>query len=71
MTVNFVHDAKHSAAVVTYPLQVLAFAGEGLSCRWEGGGDKSGGSDTLTESDKMHDVSFNLQKVPLKQSWPK
>lgn len=36
MTVNFVHDAKHSAAVVTYPLQVLAFAGEGLSCRWEG-----------------------------------
>lgn len=36
MTVNFVHDAKHPAAVVADPLQVLAFAGVGLSCRWGG-----------------------------------
>lgn len=33
VTVNFVHDAKHPPPVVTYPLQVLAFAGEGLGCR--------------------------------------
>lgn len=33
MTVNFVHDAKHASAVVTDPLQVPAFAGEGLGCR--------------------------------------
>ncbi len=33
VTVNFVHDAKHPPAMVTDPLQVLAFAGVGLSCR--------------------------------------
>ena len=33
VTVNFVHDAKHPPAVVTDPLQVLPFAGVGLSCR--------------------------------------
>lgn len=40
MTVNFVHDAEHPAAVVADPLQVLAFAGVGLSCWW--GGRKGG-----------------------------
>lgn len=38
MTVNFVHDAEHPAAVVADPLQVLAFAGVGLSCGWGRGG---------------------------------
>lgn len=33
MAVNFVHDAEHAAAVVADPLQVLAFARVGLSCR--------------------------------------
>lgn len=32
VAVNFVHDAKHTAAVVTDPLQVLAFARVGLRC---------------------------------------
>lgn len=36
VTVDFVHDAKHPAAVVTDPLQVLPFAGIGLSCKQEG-----------------------------------
>lgn len=37
VTVNLVHDAQHPAAVVTDPLQVLPFAGVGLSCRWRDG----------------------------------
>lgn len=44
MTVNFVHDAEHPAAVVADPLQVLAFAGVGLSCGW-GGVEGSRGCD--------------------------
>lgn len=36
MAVNFFHDAKHPAAVVADPLQVVAFAGVGLRCRWWG-----------------------------------
>lgn len=34
VAVNFVHDAEHAAAVVTDPLQVLAFARVGLGCEW-------------------------------------
>lgn len=40
VTVNFFHDAKHPAAVVTDPLQVLPFAGVGLG--WRGGGRGQG-----------------------------
>lgn len=36
VAVNFVHDAEHTAAVVADPLQVLAFAGVGVSCGWRG-----------------------------------
>lgn len=32
VTVDSVHDAAHPPAVVTDPLQVLPFAGEGLRC---------------------------------------
>lgn len=50
VTVDFVHDAKHPAAMVTDPLQVLPFAGVRLGCRW---GDErvSAGSEINTESE--------------------
>lgn len=41
VTVDFVHDAKHPPTVVTNPLQVLPFAGEGLSCWREERGGRS------------------------------
>lgn len=54
MTVNFVHDAKHPAAVVADPLQVLAFAGVRLSCGWGGGGrGVSRGCDLSSGRDKL------------------
>lgn len=42
VAVDFVHDAEHSAAVVTDTLQVLAFAGEGLRCGRGGEGEGEG-----------------------------
>ena len=39
VTVNLIHDAQHPAAVVADPLQVLPFAGEGLSWRERDRGD--------------------------------
>lgn len=50
VTVNFVHDAKHPAAMVTDPLQVLPFAGVGLGCRW-GDESESAGREINTESE--------------------
>lgn len=35
VTINFVHYAKHTPAVVTDPFQVLPFAGIRLGCRSE------------------------------------
>lgn len=57
VTVHFVHDAKHPPAVVTDPLQVLPFAGEGLSCRREERGGRSAikvGGEINRERDKVH-----------------
>lgn len=53
VTINFIHDAEHTPAVVTDPLQVLPFAGVGLGCGREDGTVCDGKrNDINTEKDK-------------------
>lgn len=63
VAVNFVHDAEHAAAVVADPLQVLAFAGVGVSCGWRG-------NVLLLFKEKCARVTNKISKSPFQRQAP-